>query len=240
VSVPSGVHWSVQSPSFAGGVTGLIAGIAGGILTLRQQGGTTHAENIQAAHQLAAGIFAFTPLGPFIALEGELVGLAGKSLEGHLNRKKVRRIKRNIAHAYRRSLNLGHEEFFGARYAAARVGINPEIVAPIFTPTVTTVSRPGGPIRRAIERGKYAGKVRETAAPMYTTVSYDPRASASPFFTPDTGATETERGILIRYGTGPGAEAEREGYARELSSELSRRPFPGRGIVPTVFQRLRR
>jgi len=243
VSTASGVHWSVSSPTYTGPVEqiatqlgGIVSGIAGFL-----RGKPSPAEKIGYAHDIAAGVFAATPLGPFIALEGAVVSTVGKLYEKERAREKLRRIKHRATAAYAYQMNKGHAALYGARYALARVGIDPESVAPLAPPPVATTMPSWHQEVVGTKRD-----ARGRLMPVYQIVPHEvtgfvqPVDASQPYYNPETRSVETERGILIRYGEGPGAEAERERYSAEIFGELSRRPFPGRGLVPSVFARLRR
>lgn len=197
------------------------------------KGGTSHAQNIRAAHDLAAVVFWNTPLGPLIKIHGEVVGAAGEALEGHIARGRLRRIKRNLAHAYRFKLGIGAGEAFAARYAASRVGLNPETVVPLEPPHATfvperTVEYPGGKFITTPAHYRYSPNPLAAVA------------AATPYYDPELKAGTSEMSAIIKYGEGQQADLARQAYADALNRELASRPFPGAGLVPAPFAMTRR
>lgn len=221
-----------------GGYLAGIGSIASGIMALRG-GQATHAQNIQAAHDLAAGVLAFTPLAPFaplVELEGIIVGTVGQVFEKELARQRARRLKhRAQAEMHYQAVQRGQHPYWAARAAAARVGILPELVAPLAPPIVTTV--PAVTFTQRITRGVKSGKTKTFTRPAYDIVQPNP-AAVSPWYNPLTGATDTERGIAITF-AGPESAPAQE-YLEELQQEYGRRIAPGFGMVPPVFARYRR
>lgn len=217
---------------------GLVAGGVLAVVQLAKGQAESHAQRIQAAHDIGAAVFSATPLGPWIKLEGEVVGAVGGIYEASLMKKKLKRIKRNLAHAYRHATNAGQGELYAARYALSRVGVNPETVIPLAPPIMVA---PGATVTVPATRPHWrTGKVRPgysyDLAPQYVT---DPVAASSPFYDPDVRAAVPEQSIAIKYGSGPAADAVRDAYGDALTRELASRPFPGQGIVPLPFATLR-
>ncbi len=195
--------------------------------------------NIDLAHDVLSIAFAATPIGPFIPLHKELVGLASKSFEGFLARRKLHQLKRRMRKAYERGLAEGRGEYYATRLGAARVGLNPEEVAPlgpVYQPPAVTV-----PARTYVSTTR-RGVTHTGVLPAYDIVPppvYDP-AAMQPYYDPETRATQTERGIAIKYGEGIAATQERERYYNELLAAITRAPAPGRGQVPLILSRFRR
>jgi len=174
VKVPTFARLGEYSTGPTGQVLGQVGGIGLGAYNLATAKST--AARLSAVHDILAGVFAATPIGPFIALEGLAVGTAGAYYERHLARAKLRRIKhRALAHLgeYERTMGRlsagGLPPVFAARVAAASIRHSPEEVAPLgsevalYNPRTSAADSPLG-LTVEYGEGPAADLVREQYA----------------------------------------------------------------------------
>lgn len=215
---------------------GLIGGAVVGVAELAR-GQASIANKLGAVHDILAGVFAYTPLGPLIAIQGGLVRLTGGLYEKSLAKEELHKIKRRFFDTAATYTETGQNPIYALRAGLARAGLNPETVLPLAEPVQIAPGYSYESTRTYDVRNRFGQRRTETRT-INVPAQYAPDVAASQtFYDPETKATGTAYGALLKYGTGGGADLARQARQEELFAYLSGRPVPGAGAVPASIVR---